>query len=283
MFAFFLAGTALAFALVFLSPIAIFSRWWSLPMSFISAITFVLILAASTIASVISFIFKYAATAQSTLNIHASVGVRMLIFMWIATGCALVGFVLHAGMGCCCTSRRDLKRGVKPMRHSSMHRAMSQRSQSQRSLSQRSMAQNNNARSATMVAGGAAAHNRSHSAFSFEQPPASQGRSRSGTLLSTNDLEKIQEHSGAGASRSNSRNGSSASRSNTLKGDVSRSNTVKSGLAGGGRARSNTQRSIRWDDERPPSYESDATVVNSPDGLKEPPASRQRHSTVTEE
>lgn len=290
MFAFFLAGTILAFALVFLSPIAIFSRWWSLPMSFISAITFVLILAASTIASVISFVFKYAATAQSALNIHAYVGIKMLAFMWIATGCALVGFVLHAGMGCCCTSRRDLKRGVKPMRHSSMHRAMS-RSQSQRSMSQRS-----GARSVTMVAGGAQAHSRSNSAFSFEQAPGSRSRSRSGTLLSTNDLEQIQEHPGAGVSRSASQNGSTASRSNTmrdnsaqvsrsntLKGDVSRSNTVKSSMAGGGRARSNTQRSIRWDDERPPSYESDTTAVNSPDGLKEPPASRQRHSTVTEE
>ncbi|KAF3761037.1 hypothetical protein M406DRAFT_348389 [Cryphonectria parasitica EP155] len=124
MFAFFLAGTILAFCLSVLSPVAIFSRWVSLPMSLLSGITFVLIFAGSTIASVISFVFKYAATAQSSLNIKAYVGVRMFVFMWLATGFAFVAFIMHAGMGCCCTSRRDLKTGRKPMRHSSMHRAI---------------------------------------------------------------------------------------------------------------------------------------------------------------
>lgn len=279
MFAFFLVGTILAFVMVFLSPVAIFSRWVSLPMAFLSAMTFFLILAGSVIASVISFVFKYAATAQSTLNIHASVGIRMFVFMWIATGFAFIGFVLHAGMGCCCTSRRDLKTGKKPMRHSSMHRAMSQRSV------RSNMSQVSHARNVSMVAGGAAGRSRSNSAFSFEQQP-SGSRGRSGTLLSMNGLDQINEQPDAdAASRSNSRHGSNGSvsrsntmrstansgqvsRSNTVKGDVSRSNTVKSTI--GGRARSNTLRSIRFEDERPPSLsnESDTTAVDTPDGSK---------------
>lgn len=278
MFAFFLAGTILAFVMVFLSPIAIFSRWVSLPMAFISSMTFFLIFAGSVIASVISFVFKYAATAQSTLNIHAYVGIRMFVFMWIATGFAFIGFVLHAGMGCCCTSRRDLKTGKKPMRHSSMHRAMSQRSV------RTNMSQTSHARSVSMVAGGAASHSRSNSAFSFEQPTGSRGRS--GTLLSMNALDQISEQPDVDeVKRSNSQHGSNSSvsrsntvrstansgkvsRSNTVKGDVSRSNTVKSTT--GGRARSNTLRSIRFEDERPPSLsnESDTTAVDTPDGSK---------------
>ncbi|KKY39500.1 putative sur7 protein [Diaporthe ampelina] len=86
MFAFFLAGTVISFAMIFLSPIAIFSRWWALPMSLVSFLTFLVILVGSVIASVISFVFKYAATAQTSLNINAYVGTRMFVFMWISTG-----------------------------------------------------------------------------------------------------------------------------------------------------------------------------------------------------
>lgn len=285
MFAFFLAGTILAFVLVFISPIAIFSRWWSLPMAILSAVTFILIFAASTIASVISYVFKYAATAQSSLNIDASVGLKMFVFMWIATGFALVGFILHAGMGCCCTSRRDLKKGTKPMRHSSLHRAMSQRSQ---------VSQMSHARSVSMVAGGQG-RSRSNTAFSYEQPTG--GRSRSGTLMSMNDVpaagpEGAVSRSGSlhGSSASVSRSGTlrdnsaPVSRSGTVKSEINRSNTVKSSLAQTGRSRSGTMRSIRFDDERPPSYESDATAVNGTDGAKEGmSSSRPRHSTLREE
>lgn len=285
MFAFFLAGTVLAFVLVFLSPIAIFSRWWSLPMAILSGVTFILIFAASTIASVISYVFKFAATAQSSLNIDAYVGIKMFAFMWIATGCALVGFILHAGMGCCCTSRRDLKKGTKPMRHSSLHRAMSQRSQ---------VSQISHARDVSMVAGGQG-RSRSNTAFSYEQP--SGGRSRSGTLMSMNDIAAAGPE--GGVSRSGSQNGSSGSvsrsgtlrdhsgsvsRSGTVKSDVNRSNTVKSNHGQTGRSRSGTLRSIRFDDERPPSYESDKTAVNGTDGAKEGvSSSRQRQSTLREE
>lgn len=270
MFAFFLAGTVVSFSMVFLSPLAIFSRWWAIPMTLVSFLTFLIVLVASVIASVISFVFKYAATAQSSLNIHASVGTRMFVFMWVATGCTFFAFILHAGMGCCCTSRRDLKTGRKPMRHSSMKRAQSQRSQhSQRSqMSQLSHSRDTSKDTSTSSQAVPSKHNRSNTAFSFEQPA---GRGRSGTLLSTHD-----ENSGTALSTHDK---NSVSRSNTVSsnnsgnaGDVSRSNTLRSNKgvarsgsnskAQNGRSRSNTLRSIRFDDERPPSYDSGMTAVD---------------------
>jgi hypothetical protein len=61
----------------------------------------VLVGAAAIIGSVISFAFKFAATAQSDLNIHASVGVRMFVFMWLAAGFALYSFLVV-----CCGPRQ---------------------------------------------------------------------------------------------------------------------------------------------------------------------------------
>ncbi|KAG6359089.1 hypothetical protein INS49_012609 [Diaporthe citri] len=221
MFAFFLAGTIISFLMVFLSPMAIFSRWWALPMSIVSFLTFLIILVGSVIASVISFVFKYAATAQTSLNINA----------------------------------RDLKSGRKPMRHSSMKRAQSKRSQ---------MSQVTHSRDTSAASQQPQGRSRSNTAFSFDQQPA--GHSRSGTVLSTHDEN--------GVSRSNSLNASNAgdvSRSNTLRGNngqVNRSNTVGSITKSQqpGRSRTNTLRSIRFQDERPPSYESDKTAVNEKQG-----------------
>ncbi|KAJ9156724.1 SUR7 family protein pun1 [Pleurostoma richardsiae] len=116
MFGFFLTGTVLSFVMIFISPLALLSRWWSGPVSIIALIDCILILAATVIATVISFVFKYAVTAQSDLNIQAQVGIRMLVFMWIATGCAFISFVVHSGMCCCCASRRDVKTGRKQIR-----------------------------------------------------------------------------------------------------------------------------------------------------------------------
>lgn len=111
MFGFFLTSACLATVLAVLSPFALRSRWWSLPLAILSGLSAVLVGAACVVGSVISFVFKYAATAQSDLNIHAEVGVPMFVLMWMAAGFALWTFIAHAGMGCCCVSRRDLMTG----------------------------------------------------------------------------------------------------------------------------------------------------------------------------
>ncbi|KAK4236676.1 SUR7/PalI family-domain-containing protein [Achaetomium macrosporum] len=122
MFGFFLTAAVLGFLLAFLSPLAVRSRWWSLPLAVASFLEMMLVLAASIVGTAISFAFKYAAEAQSELNIHAEVGVKMFVFMWIATGFSIWGFAVHSGMGCCCTSRRDLRIGRRVMREGRVER-----------------------------------------------------------------------------------------------------------------------------------------------------------------
>ncbi|KAK0635592.1 SUR7/PalI family-domain-containing protein [Bombardia bombarda] len=133
MFGFFLAGTVVNFLLMLVSPLAMRSRWWSLPVAVVAFLSTLFVLAASIIASVISFVFKYAAEAQSDLNIHAYVGTKMLVFMWVATGFTLWGFVVHAGMGCCCVSRRDLRTGRRVVRNGVVQDVSSSSSSSQHS------------------------------------------------------------------------------------------------------------------------------------------------------
>lgn len=116
MFGFFLTAAVLAFLLVFLSPLALVSRWWSLPLAVASFLEMMLVVAASVVGTAISVAFKYAAEAQSDLNIHADVGVKMFVFMWLAAGFSLAAFAVHSGMGCCCTSRRDLRTGRRVVR-----------------------------------------------------------------------------------------------------------------------------------------------------------------------
>lgn len=117
MFGFFLTAAVLSFVMIFVSPLAIASRWWSLPLAIVSFVDMLLLIAASVVGTAISVVFKYAAEAQRELNIHAEVGNRMLIFMWLATGFGIWGFAAHSGMGCCCTSRRDLKIGRRVIRN----------------------------------------------------------------------------------------------------------------------------------------------------------------------
>ncbi|OTB09008.1 hypothetical protein M426DRAFT_316297 [Hypoxylon sp. CI-4A] len=113
MFGFFLTGLLLDFVLIFLAPIVIYSRWWSLPLGIMSFIATLLILIASALGTAMSLVFKYALTSQTDLNVNADVGVKMFAFMWIATGCTLLAFIIHAGLCCCCTSRRDIRTGRK--------------------------------------------------------------------------------------------------------------------------------------------------------------------------
>ncbi|KAI0152777.1 SUR7/PalI family-domain-containing protein [Xylariaceae sp. FL1272] len=113
MFGFFLVALILDFILIFLSPIVLFSRWWSLPMAILSFLAAALAIIAAGLGTAVSFVFKYALSSQPDLGVTASVGTKMLAFEWIAAGFTLLAFFIHAGLSCCCTSRRDLRTGRK--------------------------------------------------------------------------------------------------------------------------------------------------------------------------
>ncbi|KAI0134542.1 SUR7/PalI family-domain-containing protein [Xylariales sp. AK1849] len=113
MFGFFITGAVLDFILMFLAPIVLYSRWWSLPFAILAFLAALLVTAATVLATAITLVFKYALTSQTDLNIGVDIGVKMWAFMWIATAFSLLAFIIHAGLGCCCTSRRDLRTGRK--------------------------------------------------------------------------------------------------------------------------------------------------------------------------
>lgn len=113
MFGFFLAGTCLAFVMIFLSPIIVRSRWWALVIGIFTFIAALLITAGTIIATVLFIIFKNVITAQTELNIGAKLGVPMFAMMWTATACSIFALVIQICLMCCCASRRDVRRGKK--------------------------------------------------------------------------------------------------------------------------------------------------------------------------
>ncbi|KAI1140506.1 SUR7/PalI family-domain-containing protein [Hypoxylon sp. FL0543] len=117
MFGFFLTGLLLDFVLILLAPLAVYSRWWSAPLGILALFATLMVLIASALGTAMSLIFKYALTSQTDLNVGADVGTKMFAFMWIATGFTLIAFIIHAGLCCCCTSRRDIRTGRKAGRH----------------------------------------------------------------------------------------------------------------------------------------------------------------------
>jgi hypothetical protein len=126
MFGFFITGLVLDFVLMLLSPVVILSRWWSFPLTILAFVAALLVTAATIIGTALSVIFKIALTSQEDLNVGVDIGVKMLVFTWIATGFTVLAFLIHAGMGCCCASKRDIRTGRKGSR-SPKHEKKSQK------------------------------------------------------------------------------------------------------------------------------------------------------------
>jgi hypothetical protein len=118
MFGFFLTGLCMNLANIFLAPIVLYSRWWSFPFAIWTFIAALLTTAATIIATAMFVIFKNVITSQQGLNIGASLGIDMFVFMWIATAFSIFGWLVHLCLSCCCASRRDVKTGRKKGRTS---------------------------------------------------------------------------------------------------------------------------------------------------------------------
>lgn len=116
MFGFFLSGAALCAVLACVSPVVQRSRWWAVPVTAVAFLAAFMVLTASVMGSVISLVFNEAMTTQSDLNIRANVGSAMFVFMWLATAFTIWAFSVHAGLGCCCVSTRDITTGRRDVR-----------------------------------------------------------------------------------------------------------------------------------------------------------------------
>lgn len=113
MFGFFLTAACVNFVAVFLSPLVLYSRWWSLPIVIFTFIGALLTVAGSVIGTVYAIVVQNALTSQPDLNIGVSLGVNMFAFMWTAVACVLVAWIIQLCLSCCCASRRDIKKGKK--------------------------------------------------------------------------------------------------------------------------------------------------------------------------
>jgi len=112
MFVFFFASTFTSFILVFLCPLAVYSRLTSIPIGFFALCSGLMTFLGTGISTGIWLVFKHQLnTYAPDMNIVPTVGLKMFIFMWIAAGFALIGGLGQAGMCCCGTSRRDIKTG----------------------------------------------------------------------------------------------------------------------------------------------------------------------------
>jgi len=111
MYAFFTAGTVVNFVLFLASPLVMRTRWFTIPVTIVAAISAILISVAAIIATTISVAAKVALTAVDELNIRADIGIKMFVFMWIAAILTDLAFLLHAAMGCCCKPDRSAARG----------------------------------------------------------------------------------------------------------------------------------------------------------------------------
>lgn len=111
MFVCFLIGVVFNALSIVLVPLALYSRWWSLPVAIFTFLTALLTAAATIIATAMFTIFKKVFTSQAGLQIGAQLGTQMMVFMWIATACSIVAWLVQLSLACCCASRRDVKTG----------------------------------------------------------------------------------------------------------------------------------------------------------------------------
>ena len=99
--------------MIFLVPLAVYSRWASLPLMIGTFLAALFTAVASVLATVMFIIMQNAITQVQQLNIGASIGIEMFVFMWIAAGTAILAWIIQLSLCCCCASRRDVKKGKK--------------------------------------------------------------------------------------------------------------------------------------------------------------------------
>ena len=114
MFGLFITGACCCFVSIFLTPFSIFTRWATLPIAIFAFLTALFTTVATVIATVMFLIFKKVVQgAEDTVNIVPTIGIEMFAFMWIASACTLLGWIVQMGLCCCCASRRDIRKGKK--------------------------------------------------------------------------------------------------------------------------------------------------------------------------
>ena len=127
MFGMFFATTISSFILIFLTPTAIYSKASSIPVAMFAFLSgLCTLIGAGISAGMWTILRNQLNTYTGDINIVASIGTKMMIFAFIAGGCAFIAGIGQLGLTCCGTSRRDVKTGRRVGRR--------QRSQQEKSI-----------------------------------------------------------------------------------------------------------------------------------------------------
>lgn len=120
MFASYIIGICLAMITLAIGWIDIYTRWNSVATGLISFGSALFTTIAAAISTALFVVFQKVFEDQPDFNIRGDLGTRMFVFMWMASGFAILTFILHAAMCCCTTSRRRAKKlAVKDTQESS--------------------------------------------------------------------------------------------------------------------------------------------------------------------
>lgn len=106
-----LIGTIVSGLLVLLSPLVLLSRWWSVPIGILAATAALSLFIGSALATALALAYRLAGSAINQLNIFITVGDTLLALVWTASVLAFASLVLHAILGICGPSVRDLRTG----------------------------------------------------------------------------------------------------------------------------------------------------------------------------
>ena len=116
MFALFLTGACLSFVMIFITPLAIYSKLASIPVTILTFLATLTTTVAAVLGTAIFVIFRNAARAQTDINLGAEIGVEMFAFMWVAAGASLFAFLIQFCLLCCCRSRRKARKEFRKSR-----------------------------------------------------------------------------------------------------------------------------------------------------------------------
>lgn len=111
MFATYFVGLILAGILAVGSPLVLLSRWMSLPVGLLAAVTSTSLFIGSALALAMALAYRLAGSALNQVNVLVTLGDTMFGVVWAATVLAFVGLVMHVVLGFVGPSLRDARTG----------------------------------------------------------------------------------------------------------------------------------------------------------------------------
>ncbi|CAK7267481.1 hypothetical protein SEPCBS119000_002571 [Sporothrix epigloea] len=104
-------GVILAGVLVFATPLLLLTRWMSVPVGLLAAVTALCLFVGSGLAMTMALAYRLAGSVINQINILVTVGDTMFGLVWAATTLSFIGLILHAILCFCGPSVRDIRTG----------------------------------------------------------------------------------------------------------------------------------------------------------------------------